>query len=116
MSEMRQNNHGTYETVTQEKELMKITTSIKHVVVAFFHKDFRRCLIVDKHLEVVYSRGTGSRRPESSSRTLQALAKKHFRTKFVKIDVDNAPFLVDRLKVQVLPCILSFVDGVSSDR
>ncbi|KAI8999904.1 thioredoxin-like protein [Hyaloraphidium curvatum] len=96
LSEMRQNAHGTYETVTQEKELMRITTTTKLVVVSFFHKDFRRCQIMDKHLE--------------------ALAKKHFRTKFVRIDVENAPFLVERLKIQILPCVLAFVDGISVDR
>lgn len=32
------------------------------------------------------------------------------------MNVDNAPFLVTKLKVQVLPCVLSFVDGVSVDR
>lgn len=30
--------------------------------------------------------------------------------------VDNAPFLVTRLKIQVLPCVLVFVNGVSVDR
>jgi hypothetical protein len=30
--------------------------------------------------------------------------------------VDNAPFLVTKLKIQVLPCVLSFIDGVSVDR
>jgi len=34
----------------------------------------------------------------------------------VKIDVTNAPFLVTKLKVQVLPCVLSFIDGVNKDR
>ena len=28
----------------------------------------------------------------------------------------NAPFLVTKLKIQVLPCVLVFVDGVSVDR
>lgn len=40
----------------------------------------------------------------------------HFDTRFVKIDVTNAPFLVTKLKVQVLPCVLSFIDGVNKDR
>jgi hypothetical protein len=44
------------------------------------------------------------------------LAKKHFDTRFLKINVDNAPFLVTKLKVQVLPCVLCFVNGVSVDR
>ena len=44
------------------------------------------------------------------------MAPKHFDTRFVKISVDNAPFLVTKLKVQVLPCVIAFVDGVSTDR
>lgn len=28
----------------------------------------------------------------------------------------NAPFLVTKLKVQVLPCLLAFVDGIGVDR
>lgn len=32
------------------------------------------------------------------------------------MNVDNAPFLVVKLKVQVLPCVLAFVNGVSVDR
>lgn len=30
--------------------------------------------------------------------------------------MENAPFLVTKLKIQVLPCVLTFVDGVSKDR
>jgi len=32
------------------------------------------------------------------------------------MNVENAPFLVTRLKVQVLPCVIAFVNGVSVDR
>jgi hypothetical protein len=32
------------------------------------------------------------------------------------MNVENAPFLVTKLKIQVLPCVLAFVDGVSVDR
>jgi thioredoxin-like negative regulator of GroEL len=32
------------------------------------------------------------------------------------MNVDNAPFLVTKLKIQVLPCVLAFVDGLSVDR
>lgn len=32
------------------------------------------------------------------------------------MNVENAPFLVIRLKVQVLPCVIAFVNGVSVDR
>lgn len=30
--------------------------------------------------------------------------------------MENAPFLVTKLKIQVLPCVLAFVNGVSKDR
>ena len=32
------------------------------------------------------------------------------------MNVENAPFLVTKLKVQVLPCVLAFVNSVSVDR
>jgi hypothetical protein len=32
------------------------------------------------------------------------------------MNVENAPFLVTKLKVQVLPCVLAFVNGVGVDR
>ena len=44
------------------------------------------------------------------------MAPKHFDTRFLRINVENAPFLVTKLKVQVLPCVLAFIDGVSVDR
>ena len=44
------------------------------------------------------------------------LAPKHFDTRFLKISVENAPFLVTKLKVKVLPCVISFVDGLGVDR
>ena len=32
------------------------------------------------------------------------------------MNVENAPFLVTKLKIQVLPCVLAFVNGISVDR
>ena len=32
------------------------------------------------------------------------------------MSVDNAPFLVTKLRVQVLPCVICFVGGISVDR
>jgi len=34
----------------------------------------------------------------------------------VRVNVKDVPFLVDRLKIQVLPCIVSFVNGITVDR
>jgi len=30
--------------------------------------------------------------------------------------VDNCPFLVTKLKVQVLPCVIAFINGIGADR
>jgi hypothetical protein len=46
----------------------------------------------------------------------QTLAEKHYQTKFVKVDVENVPFLVISLKIQVLPCLIAFIDGIGVDR
>ncbi|KAF9105493.1 hypothetical protein BGX27_009589 [Mortierella sp. AM989] len=91
-----ESDHGSYKDIVDEKEIMDITTKSKHSVVHFYHSDFRRCMIIDKHLET--------------------LAKKHIKTKFVKIKVENAPFLVEKLQVKVLPCVIAFTDGIAVDR
>jgi len=51
-----------------------------------------------------------------SDRDKKKLATKHTDTRFLKIDVDNAPFLVVKLKIQVLPCVISFIKGQIVDR
>ncbi|KAG0639953.1 thioredoxin-like protein [Tuber brumale] len=93
---MKSLSHGAYTPSTNEREVLTHTTTSKFSIVHFFHKDFNRCKIMDSHLEV--------------------LARKHFDTKFTSIDVEKAPFLVERLKVRVLPCVIAFVDGKSVDR
>ncbi|CAO3595461.1 unnamed protein product [Absidia cylindrospora] len=70
---------------------MTTTTKEKYMVGHFYHKDFRRCKIMDTHLE--------------------QLADKFPDTRFVKISVENAPFLVEKLQVRVLPCVMGWVDG-----
>ncbi|KAI8823446.1 thioredoxin-like protein [Fimicolochytrium jonesii] len=88
--------YGTYDVIATEMEVLNITTTIKNCVVHFAHKNFRRCQLMDGHLE--------------------ALSRKHLKTRFIRVDVENAPFLVERLKVKVLPCVVAFIDGKSVDR
>ncbi|MCJ1375494.1 hypothetical protein MMC20_006731 [Loxospora ochrophaea] len=88
--------HGTYMTLDAEKPLMDITTSTEKCVVHFFHPDFARCGAMDGHLE--------------------ALAVPHYEARFLRIDVARAPFLVEKLGVRVLPCVMAFVDGKVVDR
>ncbi|TVY49501.1 Thioredoxin domain-containing protein [Lachnellula occidentalis] len=87
---------GNYTEIKEEKALMDLTTEVKYAVVHFAKDDFARCGVMDDHLK--------------------ALAPKHFDTRFLKMSVDNAPFLVTKLNVKVLPCILAFVNGKTVDR
>ncbi|KXS98271.1 hypothetical protein AC578_6293 [Pseudocercospora eumusae] len=93
---MKDGSHGSYTEIKDEEQLMHITTSTKLCVVHFMKPDFNRCRVMDERLSV--------------------LAGKHFDTRFVSINVDNAPFLVVKLGIKVLPCVLAFRDGVSADR
>lgn len=54
-----------------------------------------RCKIVDKHLAI--------------------LAKKHVETKFIKLNVEKAPFLAERLHIKVIPTLALLIDGKSKD-
>ncbi|KAH6622221.1 thioredoxin-like protein [Boeremia exigua] len=93
---LKASEHGTYSEVKDEKALMDITTSTKNCIVHFFKPDFNRCRIMDTHLE--------------------SLAPSHYEARILKINVDNCPFLVTRLGVQVLPCVIAFIDGIGADR
>ncbi|KAF7868789.1 uncharacterized protein EAF02_009525 [Botrytis sinoallii] len=87
---------GSYTEIKEEKALMDLTASVKYAVVHFSKDDFARCGVMDTHLST--------------------LAPKHLDTRFLKIDVENAPFLVTKLNVKILPCVLVFIDGRSVDR
>ncbi|GAB7362055.1 hypothetical protein MBLNU230_g2089t1 [Neophaeotheca triangularis] len=93
---MKNASHGTYQQIKDEKQLLDITTSTKLCVVHFMKPDFNRCRIMDEKLAV--------------------LAEKHYDTRFVSMNVEHAAFLVVKLKIQVLPCVIAFIDGVSVDR
>lgn len=79
-----------------EGDFLTAVTQTKRVVAHFQHRDFPRCAIMDKHL--------------------QLLAPKYFETRFVRLHAPDAPFFVAKLNVQVLPCVLCFVDGIALDR
>ncbi|RII10808.1 hypothetical protein CUC08_Gglean006808 [Alternaria sp. MG1] len=93
---LKESEHGRYTEIKDEKALMDITTSTQLCVVHFFKPDFNRCRIMDTHLE--------------------SLAVSHYEARFLKINVEDCPFLVTRLGIQVLPCVIAFIDGVGADR
>lgn len=47
---------------------------------------------------------------------VKILAPKHFSTLFLKVSVKHVPWLVERLEIKVLPCVICFIDGISKDR
>lgn len=55
-------------------------------------------------------------RSTESSNGRQRLAPRYPTVPFLKIFVENAPFLVDRLKVKVLPAVFGFAKGISRDK
>ncbi|KAG2116074.1 thioredoxin-like protein [Suillus discolor] len=94
--EMRENAHGRYMEITNEKEAIRISANESYCVIHFYHSNFRRCEIMDKHLA--------------------KLAPKYYATRFIRVFVENMPWLVEKLAIKVLPCLMCFVDGVSKDR
>lgn len=87
--------HGQYREILQD-EFLNEATSSERVVCHFYHDDFPRCAIMNKHLLI--------------------LAARHVETKFVKINAAKAPFFVDKLKVVSIPTVILFVGGVGVDK
>ncbi|KAB1256805.1 Thioredoxin domain-containing protein 9 [Camelus dromedarius] len=55
----------------------------------------KRCKILDRHLVI--------------------LSKKHLETKFLKLNVEKAPFLCERLRIKVIPTLALVKDGKTQD-
>ncbi|THH32953.1 hypothetical protein EUX98_g1254 [Antrodiella citrinella] len=96
LKQMKDGGHGRYDEVMDEKELIRITAHEPFSVVHFYHTDFKRCQIMDNHLAKI--------------------APKYFGTRFLRVFVENVPWLVERLVVKVLPCVVCFVDGATKGR
>lgn len=93
--EMERKGHGTYEDVA-EGDFLEIVTKTPSVIAHFYHANFERCKVMDKHLAI--------------------LAKKYFDTRFIKISAPEAPFLVEKLNVRMLPCLICFCNSVAGRR
>jgi Phosducin len=93
--QMSHKGHGELTDIS-EGEFLEVVTKTDRVVCHFFHKDFERCKIMNKHLKL--------------------LAPKFFKTRFCKLHGPDAPFFVAKLQVQMLPCVILFVNGVAVDR
>ncbi len=93
--EWEKNGHGTYTELPGEKEFFECSKKSKNMVCHFYRESTFRCKILDKHLE--------------------ALARTHMECKFVKIDAERSKFLVERLKIKVIPTIALIKDSKTVD-
>ena len=116
ITQSKQNNNNTnlqssssssnYETLTSDPEVLTFTTTHPRTLVHFFHPDFSRCSIMDTHLsEIARLHPPDEDGGEGRERTM-----------FGRVDVRNADFVVQKLGVRVLPCVVGFVDGQVRER
>lgn len=87
--------HGEYREIPSEKDFFGEVKESKKVVCHFYRDSTFRCKILDKHLTI--------------------LAKKHVETKFLKLNVEKAPFLSERLRIKVIPTLALLIDGKTKD-
>uniref|UniRef100_A0A8C6WUS6 Thioredoxin domain-containing protein 9 n=1 Tax=Neogobius melanostomus TaxID=47308 RepID=A0A8C6WUS6_9GOBI len=87
--------HGEYREIPSEKDFFGEVKESKKVVCHFYRDTTFRCKILDKHLAI--------------------LAKKHVETKFLKLNVEKAPFLSERLPIKVIPTLALLIDGKTKD-
>ncbi|KAJ5169145.1 uncharacterized protein N7482_004739 [Penicillium canariense] len=85
-----------YPTLTSDQAVLDHTTSSSRTIVHFAHADFGRCEVMD--------------------RALVQLAGLHYEVRFARVDVRNTPFLVEKLGIRVLPCVIGFKDGLGVER
>ena len=92
---MKNDKYGNYTEII-ETEFLDTMLKNDKVVCHFYHKDFERCKIIDKHLNII--------------------AQNHRETLFVKINAEKTPFFTAKLNIRVLPTIILFVKGKSVHR
>lgn len=90
-----------YITLASDDEVLRFTTNADKCLLHFLHPEFARCAVMDSHL--------------------QKLAERHSRytdgeVMVGRVNVKDASFVVDKLGVRVLPCVIGFVGGVAKGR
>ncbi|WVF73165.1 hypothetical protein IAT40_007984 [Kwoniella sp. CBS 6097] len=96
VKDLRDSEYGKVITFIDEKKLIERMSNEKYCLIHFVHPDFARCAIMDQRLAEI--------------------APAHPHTLFLRANVSDVPFLVAKMAVQVLPCVLAFVNGKAVDR
>jgi len=89
--ELAEFGHGKYEEIEDEKAFFAAAKKSEFMVCHFYRPSTWRCEIVDKHLKL--------------------MAPRYWKTRFVKINAEKSPFLVERLKVFMLPTLACVIKG-----
>ena len=90
-----------YTTLKSDEEVLRFTTDAEKCILHFLHPDFARCAKMDLHL--------------------QKIAERHAsygggHTKLGRVNVGDCPFVVEKLGIQVLPCVIGYIHGVAKGR
>jgi len=83
--------HGTYDELFDEKSFFGVAKECERLVVHFYRPSTWRCDIVDKHF--------------------RELSRKHWNTRFVKIDAEKCKYLSEKLHIWVLPSVVCVKDA-----
>ncbi len=87
--------YGDYRDI-EESEFLDTLLKNKKVICHFYHPEFEKCKVMDKHL--------------------RQIAYDHPETLFVKINAEKAPFFSVKLNIKVLPTVIFSIDGKAFER
>jgi len=87
--------YGDYRDI-EESEFLDTLLKNKKVVCHFYHPEFEKCKVMDKHL--------------------RQIAYDHPETLFVKINAEKAPFFSVKLNIKVLPTVIFSNEGKAFER
>lgn len=88
--------YGSLHYCSHEREVVEATTCIPQLVIHFSNPEFKRCKVMTEHL--------------------MKLARKYECTRFMEIRAQETPFLVAKMNIKVLPCVVCIVDAQAVDR
>jgi len=80
------NNHGRIHEIMDQKQFFENVKSTKHVICLFYSKTSKWSHILQEHLTLI--------------------AQKHLECKFIQIESQYAPFLIERLNIWMMPTLV----------
>merc|ERR1740123_2850434 len=85
------NNHGRIHELSDQKLFFENVKSTKHVICLFYSKTSKWTQILQDHLTLI--------------------AQKHLECKFIQIEAQHAPFLIERLNIWMMPTLVLAKDN-----